>query len=187
MKKSVSVLLAIVLLVLPLVSFAEAFTFRNGVTFGMTVDEIIECEGKEPDITEGELIAYENQKSAGKDCTVCYEMSNNKLVGMHVLFREKHSFDNAYIEDFESVDQSLTSKYGKANTQNLYSWKNSLYKDDPEEYGFAVSCGHLTIVSSWTFDNLFVGHVLYGDNFEISHTIMYKLEQAEPEPNTDGI
>lgn len=187
MKKLLTVLLVIALLLSPLVSIADAFTFRNGVTFGMSSSEVIEKEGEEPFGKSEYVLAYLNQKSAGENCNVSYMMENDRVKAILIDFSDKHTFDNEYIDDFNKVDASLQAKYGKTDQLNQHDWENDLYKDNPEEYGSAVSCGHLTIGSYWIVNGVEISHILQGDNYGITHGILYSPTDREEAPNTDGI
>ncbi len=56
-------------------------------------------------------------------------------------FKEKHSNDNLYITDYNSLVSSLPGKYGEPKSQDAL-WSDKLFKDDPEDYGFAIAIGH---------------------------------------------
>lgn len=188
MKKWLALVLALVLLSSASFSaIAEPFSFRNGVTFGMTREEIIACEGAEPHNAKEDNLHYSAQKSAGKNCAVSYSLSEGKLYKIIVLFTDDHSFENLYIDDFDTIDEALQTKYGKPLVDTSYVWLNDLYKDNPQEHGFAVSAGHLAIMSQWLFDDFQIAHALLGDNFEINHAVMYQLNEIKEQVNTDGI
>ena len=52
-------------------------------------------------------------------------------------------------------------------------WDNDLYKDDREEWGFAVSLGHLTYVTLWLLNRTEVFLSLSGDNYDINLNLTY--------------
>lgn len=105
---------------------------------------------------------------------------------------ENHTNDNDYISDYESINEALKSLYGEPDGEFI-DWKNDLYKNDPQQYGFAVSAGHLVYGARWTAnDGSIVIHMLSGDNFEISHDLDYIsgdfAEDADSSgPNTSGL
>lgn len=187
MKKWFALALVLVVLSVSFSAIAEPFSIRNGVTFGMTREEIIACEGAEPHEENATMLLYTKQKSAGKDCSILYTLTDGLLTNIAVSFKEEHSFENGYIEDFLDVSQSLKTKYGEPYLDEACNWKNTLYKDDPESFGFAVSIGHLTVCSSWVFDDFEIAHLLVGDNYEINHGILYKHVSYETQVDTDGI
>lgn len=72
------------------------------------------------------------------DCYVVYVFVRGKLVRTKYVIVEEHSNRNDYIRDYKSLKTQLSKKYG-APIEDETIWKNSLYKDDREEWGFAVS------------------------------------------------
>jgi hypothetical protein len=82
------------------------------------------------------------------------------------------SSENDYISDFDSLKSALTIKYGEP-TDDKTIWKNSLYRDDKEEWGLAISIGHLYYYTSWKTDTTEISLGLIGDNFEINFFIDY--------------
>ena len=167
----------------------EEFVFRNGIKFGMTKDEMTACEGREPDGKDDEYFLYSNLTSAGKKASIGYKFIDGKLEGIVIMFKETHVNDNLYIDDFDDIDASLTKKYGSHIFLREMDWKNDLYKDDKNDYGRAISYGHLRITSLWFLDNCNISHMLSGDNYSITHALGYfpKGGLKDSGPNTEGI
>ena len=202
MKKLVLLVLCVSMLVSSLCVHAEslpvdvsievpqAFSFRNGVTWGMTQKEVIALEG-EPTSTNADntMLIYANVTSAGKKAVVGYTFSSGTLATIVVLFQEKHSSDNLYIQDFDDIDESLTAKYGEPALDRNLNWIDDLFMGDEKNYGLAVSCGDLSIASIWDTENLQIVHTLEGDNYQIEHGMVYSysLTHEKTAPNTDGI
>ena len=189
MKKAVS----LVLLLVSFFSFCfsacaeDEFSFRNGITFGMTMEQVISAEGSQPDAKNEDRLMYIGQKSAGKSAIIIYMFVNNSLYGIYVTFTETHTNDNLYIKDFESVDKALTEKYGEPSADKVYEWSDSTFKGDSDSYGLAVSAGYLTIASKWAFDKYTIGHIIYGDNFDIIHAILYQDSSYQKAVDTSGV
>ena len=167
------------------------FIFKNGITFGMTPQEVLSAEDEEPLINTEDMIVYADHKAAGKNATLGYLFTNGELNSIVISFNESHSNNNLFIEDFDDVDESLTAKYGE-NTlfkRNMI-WNDDLFKDSESDYGLAVSCGDLVISSIWFLDGCTISHALTGDNYSINHGLMYSSDEgisASSAPNTDGI
>lgn len=102
----------------------------------------------------------------GLDALFCYYFAENQLTRARYLFIESHTNKNLYISDFEMVKSQLSQKYGKPYTDNII-WLNNLYKDDPDEYGLAISVGHLQYVAEWSLDETYIQLLLKGDNYKI--------------------
>lgn len=109
---------------------------------------------------------------AGINCDVVYIFTSDKLTMAKYLFNPTHSNKNDFIKDFRELANLMTEKYGKPD-YDTPEWRNSLYKDDPDEYGFAVSLGHLSYSAGWFGKTTDITVALYGENYEISLIIQY--------------
>lgn len=190
--KKLSCTLVILLVLLSLTvcvaeSSSEVFTFRNGITFGMTKSDVMSLEADPPTESDDKALLYAGVKAAGVNADVLYQFENDSLVSIATWFADKHSNDNDYISDFNQVDDALRIKYGEGVPFGYYHWKNSLFADDKEQYGLAISAGHLVVISSWVVGECEFSHVLYGDNYKISHMILYRDSTHEEVTDTDGI
>lgn len=198
MKRVWAVLVALAVLMASTMAMAEEenpwadkpeFTgYGNGVMFGMTMDEIIELQG-EPDEKSNGMMVYFNQKAAGQDAWVLYDCSSGSCKSINVFFSAEHTNDNLYIDDFKSIDKALTEKYGQPDLDGNMIWKDDFLKGNENNYGLAISRGDLSIGSTWNFsNNVLIIHMIYGDNYEIGHAIMYNdTTDSASQTNTDGI
>lgn len=151
---------------------APDFDFRN-TYWGMTQDEVIASETEDLVEQSDEWLAYYSTDVAGMSSDIGYKFESNSLVAAIYAFDEEHTNENDYINDFSDLKEALTSVYGTPSIDTI-TWKNDLYKDDPQDYGFAVSCGHLVYVASWKTPTTEISLVLHGDNFDISLGIRYQ-------------
>ncbi len=115
---------------------------------------------------------------AGISCDVAYIFTNDKLTMAKYLFNPTHSNKNDFIKDFRELVNLMTEKYGKPD-YNAPEWRNSLYKDDPDDYGFAVSLGHLSYSAGWLGETTGITVALYGENYKISLIIQYVSKKYE--------
>jgi hypothetical protein len=58
-------------------------------------------------------------------------------------------------------------------------WQSDLYQDDPNEWGFAVSHGDLSIFTSWEDADSKITLGLHGDNFEVHLGIDYESKKLQ--------
>jgi hypothetical protein len=194
MKKLVMFFVAIILLI-PFTSIAEtvsskdeAFAFTDGIVFGMTRAEIIMLESDISFSEYDDYIAYAGFKSAGKDAILAYFFDeDDALDKIFVMYTDTHTNANQYIDDFDNIDKALTTKYGAARIDDFYNWSNSSYEDDIEHHGLALSMGYLTILSEWDLENVVIGHLIAGDNFEVTHSLSYTLPDYETSTDTSGV
>ena len=108
------------------------------------------------------------------DCYTYFEYNADRKLcsGIYVL-TEEHASDNKYYEDFKTLEEALTSVYGRAAVARD-DWKDDLYKDDDDKIGFAIAAEHLSLYREWiAHDNSRCVLACYGDNFEISVVLQY--------------
>ncbi|MCK4664496.1 MAG: hypothetical protein KAT68_16625 [Bacteroidales bacterium] len=160
----------------------EEFTFRK-TKWKMTVDEVKFIEGNPDDETENYII-YNNQLIGNKyKAKIAYIFIEDKLVRSKYILNDEHTNKNQYVLDFMAVTNILENKYGKPIEKD-FLWKNDLYKGDTDDYGFAVSIGHLIIYYKWRTKYTDITAQISGDNYEILSQIEYKsrlLSQLEEE------
>lgn len=145
--------------------------------WGDSKQTIMSIEG-EPDQYDTESLYVFRSTLAGMSCDVAYIFTDNKLTMAKYLFCENHTNKNDYISDYRRLVRLLTEKYGEPSW-NAPEWRNSLYKDDPEDYGFAVSLGHLIYSAGWFGDKTDVSVYLTGENYEITLVIQYVSKKFE--------
>lgn len=109
---------------------------------------------------------------SGKSYYITYHFINDQLVRAYFILNEKHSNSNDYIDDYNSLRDSLTAKYGKPNTESQI-WEDDLFKNDKSKWGVAVSAGHLSFMALWSTESTAIEEVLYGDNFECHLSARY--------------
>lgn len=157
-------------------------TFRN-TKWGMNRLEVIQVEGKPNEDSDG-ILVYTSKLVGGLIADVIFIFVDDVLVRSKYIFNNEHSNNNDFIKDYEKVQEILTEKYGDpyANRKN---WDNDLFKEDFQNYGMAVSVGHLSMQSGWVDINSDILHSLSGENYDIFHIIQYssnallELEKAE--------
>ena len=158
MKKLVSVLLVLFMLLSSCVAFAEAttepvevapFTFRGGLTWGMSMDEVVAIEGVQPvEIEEYSYhitkYVFEDRPFSNLSCTITYWFVDDGLQQSQVLLESPWDFfDLATPAIVDSLTPSLEAVYGpatkdleKADEQLIAAYKAITSGKKPE--GFYV-------------------------------------------------
>lgn len=166
---------------------AKSFSIGNGVSFGMTREEVIEKMG-EPGLDNSEYLVYSPWKISQFSGDLVFEMVEGTVSTVMSVINEEHSNYNKYINDFEAIDKALEAKYGEAVAKQEYLWNRSLYKDSMEKWGFAVAIGDVNVLSIWSCETFSITHLLSGDNMQIGHSILYRCEEkGEQSPDTTGL
>jgi hypothetical protein len=168
-------------------STSNGFTFRK-VQWGMNKDQIVQAEGKKPDkIEHNDLYVYKNISINSISSDILYVFnSQNQLCEVVLFSRESHVNKNAYIDDYDRMVNTITTKYG-ASVTNTPNWKNDLYKDDPQDWGMAVSCGHLSYLASWKLSDTTIDTLLTGDNFKIDLTVLFNSKNHQQRQSDSGM
>jgi hypothetical protein len=122
----------------------------RGTKWGMSLDQVMVLEGNPAlrEITDGmEIIGYQ-RKVLGKDCLVGYLFVDNKLLKTQYNFVERHSNKSQYLDDYERVKTLVAQEYGKPEGEAV-DWNDSHYKSDTDNWGTALSLGHVKYLSRW--------------------------------------
>jgi len=144
--------------------------FRNA-TWGMSADQVRKLEQGEPVHDKDDVIGY-STSVVGLDCWAAYFFVDDKFVRGRYVINEAHSNLNDFINDFENLKQALSKKYGQPSFDNK-NWRNDLYQDDFDKWGFAISLGHLVYAASWETEDSDIYLSLTGENYETSLLIEY--------------
>lgn len=159
---------------------AKSKTHFRDATWGMSPEQVGKIEKSKSfqklhsKSTGLDIVGYKGQAGAFK-CFIAYYFAENQLVEGRYSFIEKHTNRNLYISDFKNIKDSLIEKYGKATKDNVV-WRNDLYKDDPSDWGMAVSVGHLNFEATWKLPETKIHLLLKGDNYKITHILDYMSE-----------
>ena len=121
---------------------------------------------------DGTYYYYFTTKVDGLDALAGYYFIDDKLVKGCYMFFNEHTNKNDYIEDYNQIVKIIEGKYGKVKVNK--AWRNSLYKDNPEDWGFAISLGHYLLLYTKEAERSKIDHQLFGENYKISHYLQYK-------------
>ena len=139
--------------------------------WGDSKQDVMTKEGK-ANLSSSDAIYMFNDVVAAMKCSVVYIFAEDKLVMAKYLFEETHSNKNDYIRDYNDIVSLMTDKYGKPDF-NAPEWKNSLYKNSKQDYGFAVSIGHLAYSAGWFGKTTDITVALYGENNTVTLLVQY--------------
>lgn len=150
----------------------ESDGFRD-FTWGMSQAKVKAIEKSKfiPDVSTDKILGYQTSV-AGLGALVTYVFVNDKLYKGKYVFVEEHSNRNDYISDYESIKKILVKKYGEPKESNTI-WKNVLYRDDYQDWGMALSIGHLVFYSEWETATTDISLTMHGDNYKISFEAEY--------------
>jgi len=154
----------------------DLYDFRK-TNWGMSKVQVKKMQKGKIVKEEENFLAYQGNVG-GFDCFILYIFAEGNLVRAKYVFTETHSNKNDYISDYNSLKDILTKKYGKLY-KDSHIWRNDLYKDDYQDWGLAISLGHLVYQAMWKTTNTEIFLALYGENYKITLEIQYKSEKLK--------
>ena len=163
-------------------AFAKTDTIKfRGLEWGTSLDEVMEkqldgkTEGKDYGFSSGSnSLLVVNETVNGLDTIISYEFTEDwKLCGGMYILQEEHVNDNKYYDDFCTLEEKISSKYGEPD-KSVDDWSDDLYKDDPDDIGMAIGAEHLSLYRLWfAEDGANIILSCSGQNFKISTNIYY--------------
>lgn len=171
----ISLIMASVLIFLfTIFTYSNQYNFRK-TNWGMSKEQVKAIENKKSDGENDNILYYKVEIS--KDNFACfYYFLEDKLYQAAYVFDGKHTNKNDYIDDFKKFKEILIKKYGKPKTDKVI-WKNDLFKDEKQNWGTAISVGHLVYTASWKTTTTEIILLLFGDNYEINLGIKYESKK----------
>ncbi len=149
---------------------AESGAFR-GIPWGSPRNTVVKTGGVEPGYLGGQLMGRETAL-LGLDFLTIYYFSDDKLVRGRYVLSEEHSNQNDFIQDYQKIKAALDSKYGPPEMDEIV-WRNQSYRDDADQYGYAIASGQLAYQADWEGDDTDITLQLSGDNYKITVFIEY--------------
>lgn len=164
--------------------------FRD-TRWGESKGKVIAAEGQ-PVVNEGASVAFKGEV-AGKEVLISYHFVEDQLVSGRYILVEEYTFKNQYIDVFDEFKDLLAKKYGKP-VLDVIHWENELFRDEPGEWGQAVSVGHVTFRAKWITDQTDIVLLLGGSNFKSFLAIDYSsralkdlAREADTKAKLDGL
>lgn len=154
----------------------DKYDFRS-TNWGMSKTQVKATEKMKLIKEYEDLLSY-NGSVGELNCNIIYIFVGNKLVRSKYFFINEHFIKNDYIYDYNILKDMLEKKYGKPIDESQI-WKNNLYKDDKENWGLAISIGHLLYYTIWETPSTIITLALDGDNFEINLQIEYSSKKLK--------
>lgn len=158
--------------------------FRNS-KWGMSFDEVKKSEKLKIVAEQENGIIYED-KISDFPVYAIFNFENGKLIMGVYTFKQEHSNNNLFYDDYKKVVELYTKKYGEP-LEEYEQWNNDLMKGNPSRVGLAISIGHVNFATKWKTDTSEIGIVLTGDNYKINFGCLYQPIDYVSEANIDGV
>lgn len=171
------VLGSLVLVSMIIAQNTDSFDFRK-TRWGMSKKEVLKIEKEKLLSTDDSTVLVFSSEINSLDCGIVYQFAEDKLAKAGYLITEEHTNKNDYINDYDNLKEILIKKYG-APLRSGKVWKNDLYKDSPEDWGFAISIGHLGYTSKWETPRTEINLGLNGDDYKIRLIVYYESKELK--------
>ena len=158
------------LVILCSVSLAHTADYRN-VNWGMSKSEVKQNETQLtliPDDEDSNDLYYRGE-IAGHNIRLHYNFTNNVLSDVYVSFQIKHTNFDLFIDDYKSLKDQLTQKYGNPVYDKQLGKKNR-YRSI---IGMDVATGRIRFMTNWNIPKARIFLNLRGDNYKVNLSISY--------------
>lgn len=127
---------------------------------------------EEPIHASDELIVFAGALS-GYACSICYDFVMSQLYSGRYVFSDIFVENQRYIGFFETFKDQLSKKYG-APLRDEYIWIDDLYRDEPDEWGDAISHEGLVLLANWDLGETTIDLICNASEYDIKVTIQYE-------------
>ena len=167
MKKLIAILLTLCVLCTGFATFADEapFTFRNGITFGMSMEDVIAAETSrryeiDTERTRGGVtfaeVEFEHVTENNVRADLTYLFLDNKLVAIRVNYETRDI-------RFDQVKSNLVEKFGQSASVDVTLLGNGIFAVDDdgrlERKAEAIVAGSMMIVMELDGDDIDVTFV----------------------------
>ncbi len=110
-----------------------------------------------------------------------YIFSDDGLMQVRYLFKQRHSDKTKYINDFKKIEKEITKKYGEP-VRSGENWDTERHEEFyADDLGKALTYGYLTYDTSYDLPRTTIDLTMDADNYEISTYLIYQSKELTPE------
>ncbi len=165
--------------------------FRHA-SWGMSKDKIkaVEKASPDPDLQQltnsngVDALCYKTDYS-GYDVLFEYQFAGDSLNRGFYEFNISHSDDNLWLVDYMQVKRILDARYLPADKEYT-SWYDDGYKNDPNQWGYAIRAGQMEKVAEWHTDRTHIILDLHGSGNAIFLELIYDQSIQAQKPKQGG-
>ena len=140
-------------------------------------DSVSDLKSQYPDAewrtdSDSDIKAYlADDYVGGLKVEVAYIFVAEKLKAGAYEFKEKHSSNNLYHQDFLTVSEILNKKY---EMERKEEWNKTAWKNNPDYIGYALAMGDVEITETYENEDTYIVHSISSDGFGgIQHVLAY--------------
>lgn len=155
------------------VAFGEDFHFRNDISFGDSIESIIEKEGQTFEVYGDKVFSPYMTLGGIPNSTLTYFFDNNKLNKIFISYRVRSSKDiDTMMNPYNMIEEGLEQKYGPAITDlnNMILYRGNLLDPDHNDARTYYAVSQRTLVNDDYI--IVIEHALY-KNSSNRHSLFY--------------
>lgn len=162
---------------------SQPFSFRGGIRGGMTMDQVIAAEGKQPDARTGSSLTYSGLTIEGRDATLLYRFESDDmdddeneadteaeepwLAYAQVLFAKAETGKDSYVTAYRALDQELARRFGPDFCGDGLWYVPWLYEPGND------NSTKLELLTQWGIQDAYITHILEVRGSALQHGIIY--------------
>ncbi len=143
----------------------------RGSTWGSNSAAVKSNETGNPEVGDS-ILVWNNFSLGTLNCDVVYIFTHDLLTRGKYMVTEDWVDERRYLDEYAALKALLVKKYGDPVSDEKF-WSNTLWQDNPNEWGLAVASGHLSLYARWETGDTRVFLYLSGENYESSLGIEY--------------
>jgi len=161
------------LMLLSSVAFGEDFHFRNDISFGDSIDTILEKEGQTFEVYGDKVFSPYMTLSGIPNSTITYFFDNHKLNKIFISYRVRSSKNiDTMMDPYNMIEEGLEQKYGPAitNLNDMIFYRGNLLDPDHNAARTYYAVSQRTLVNDDSI--IVIEHALY-KNSGNRHSLFY--------------
>lgn len=160
----------------------ETSAFRNS-TWGMSMNAVVELEGRDPDYQKDSEVVYKNVKVGTKAASAVYTFEDDSLIRGAYIIDETHVNGLKYLDDYNELKDTYIEKYGTPLSDDQ-EWSDKTFEKDLE---YSLMFGYVKYLTMWLVDDTSILLLLSGDNGDIHFYVYYTDETRKENKDTNGV
>jgi hypothetical protein len=164
------VLILFLSLLFTLSCFSQNYDFRF-ITWGINREEVKSTEKDIPVIDDEKCLVYDIEYE-GKQFWLIYNFNDSKCVNGGYLLKNVYLNDDAYINNYLQLKDTMNHKYGEPQKDSII-WKKELNKRENFINDISINEGQLFYYTSWNFNNSEIILELCRDKNEIESCYIF--------------
>lgn len=128
-----------------------------------------------------DIMTYSSgQTMFGVGATIGYVFTPEDELAAGTYIFDDHASLSRYVEDYESVQDVLTSLYGEPDEEHT-EWLDEYHRGNVENYGEAIAEGDLRLETRWETPDEVIVLRLYGQQGDVTHRADYLSKTYYPQ------